>query len=237
MRRSLSAVRAVALAAAALLAPAAAEAQSNQSFGVSVGFLSVRGEDARIAEDVLVTNLSSLAFNISDFSGATVAGEWLVGLGQNAEAAVGAGFYRQTVPSVYRGWTHDDGSEIFQDLRLRVIPFSATVRFLPFGRGNAVEPYVGAGLAVLNWRYSETGEFVDFSDDTIFRASYVGSGTAVGPLIVVGLRAPVGGEAIAIGGEIRYHRAEGTLPADQDFLNTKIDLGGITSQFTVHFRF
>jgi hypothetical protein len=219
-----------------MLLPSAAHAQSQQ-LSLGIGYLSVRGEDARVENDVLVTNLTSLFFEVGDFSGATVNGEWLVGLTDNLEAGVGVGFYRRTVPSVYRNFVNEDGSEIAQDLRLRIVPVTATVRFLPLGRGNtAVEPYVGAGIGIFNWRYSETGEFVDFFDDTVFRASYVGDGTSIGPVIVAGLRVPVG-EAFSVGGEVRYHRAEGDLPQDQDFLSHKIDLGGITSQFTVNIRF
>ena len=68
------------------------------------------------------------------------------------------------MPSVYRDFVNTNGAEIAQDLKLRIVPFTATVRFLPIGRGG-VEPYVGGGLGVFNWRYSETGEFVDFSDN------------------------------------------------------------------------
>jgi hypothetical protein len=224
------------VAALAILLPSTAQAQSQQ-LSLGIGYFSVRGEDARVTDDVLVTNLSSLAFDIGDFSGASVNGEWLVGITDYLEAGVGIGFYRRTVPSVYRNFVHEDGTEIAQDLKLRIVPITATVRFLPLGRGDAaVEPYVGAGIGIFNWRYSETGEFVDFFDDTVFRASFVGDGTAVGPVILGGVRVPVG-EAFSIGGEVRYQRANGDLPLDQDFLTHKIDLGGITSQFTVNIRF
>ena len=67
---------------------------------------------------------------------------------------------RSTVHSVYDQKVRDDGREIEQDLKLRIVPLSATVRFLPIGRGG-VEPYVGAGIGAFNWHYSEVGEFID----------------------------------------------------------------------------
>ena len=85
------------------------------------------------------------------------------------EAGVGVGYYQRTVPSVFANVTHADGGEITQDLKLRTIPISFTARFLPIGRGS-VEPYIGAGLVAIPWRYSEVGEFVDF-DGTIFPAA------------------------------------------------------------------
>jgi outer membrane protein W len=231
-------------AAAAILAPAVAQAQirrvspseSKQAIGFTIGYFVPKGEDSRVAGDTILTDLDSLAFNITDFRGATFSGEWLVGIGQFLEAGVGAGFYQRTVPSVYRNVTNVDNTEIMQDLKLRVIPMTATVRFLPLGRG-AVQPYIGAGIGAFNWRYSETGEFVDFTDYSIFRARYIANGTAVGPVVLVGVRAPVGA-AFMIGGEIRYQKAEGdTKPATSQLLGDKIDLGGWTTSLTMHFRF
>jgi outer membrane protein W len=232
-------------AAAVALAPATAEAQitrvsrgdTNQAIGFNIGYFGVRGEDARIADDVLLVDLDDLAFDVSDFNGGTLAAEYLVGIGDYLEAGVGAGFYRRTVPSVYRGLTFESGEEIEQDLRLRMIPVTATVRFLPAGRGGAVEPYVGAGIGFFNWRYSETGEFVDPFTDEIFRNRYVADGNAVGPVLLAGLRAPVG-DVWTVGGELRYQRAEGDLNSSESGLLTdKIDLGGWSANFTFGFRF
>jgi opacity protein-like surface antigen len=137
------------------------------------------------------------------------------------------------VPSVYAFLVEDDGTEIEQDLRLRVVPFSATVRLLPFGRDTAIQPYVGAGIAVLSWRYSEVGEFVDF-DGLVFQGRFVETGTDTGPLVLVGARFPAGNWTV--GGEVRYQRAEGELPADE-FLGSSIDLGGFNYLLTFTARF
>jgi outer membrane protein W len=114
------------------------------------------------------------------------------------------------------------------------VPFTATFRYLPLGRSSAVQPYFGAGVGLFRWRYSESGEFVDF-DSTIFRETYIGSGGAAGPVVLGGLRFPVG--AWDVGGEIRYQNAEGTLPTDQGFSADKIDLGGFNYLVTFNVRF
>ena len=114
---------------------------------------------------------------------------------------------------------------------------TATVRFLPLGRGRGIEPYVGAGIGVFNWRYSEVGEFVDFSDNSVFTNRYVAKGNAVGPVILAGLRAPVA-DVFSVGGELRYQKAEGdTDAATSGLLSDKIDLGGWTANFMFGFRF
>ena len=80
------------------------------------------------------------------------------------------------MPSVYAQKVRDDGREIEQDLKLRIVPLTATVRFLPIGR-RGVEPYVGAGIGAFNWRYSEVGEFIfqnDVTDNDRFVADGIG---------------------------------------------------------------
>ena len=227
------------LALAAVLAtPSTSAAQQSLSFYVG-GFVPL-GEDARVringrSDDVLVNNLDFLAFNIKDFSGGTAGAEYLVGVGQWLEAGLGVGIYRRTVPSVYLDLVNKNGTEIEQDLRLRIVPYTATVRFLPLGRSSGLRPYIGAGVGVLAWRYSESGDFVDSFDNTIFRDSFVGTGTATGPIVLGGLRIPLG--PWDIGGEVRYQKATGDLPADQSFSANKIDLGGWTYAVTFNIHF
>ena len=238
--------RALALAiAGAALAPAAAEAQimrvsssdSRNQVVFNVGYFSVRSEDSRTAGDVIVKDLEGFVFDVKDFNGATFGAEYLFGLGEYLEGGLGASFYQRTVPSVYREFERLDGGEIEQDLKLRIAPFAATIRFLPLGRRDGVEPYVGAGIAVFNWRFSETGEFYDAVGDEIFRDNYVADGNAVGPVILAGLRGPVA-DVFTIGGELRYQRAEGdTDPETSRMLSDRIDLGGWSANFTFGIRF
>ena len=231
-------------AAAAILAPSAAQAQirqvstsdHTQAIGFTLGGFFPKGLDSRDADDVLLHDQADLVFNIGDFKGVSVSGEWLFALGDFVEAGVGAGFYQRTVPSVYKEFTHDSGNEIEQDLKLRVVPVTATVRFLPIGRGS-VEPYVGVGIGAFNWRYSEVGEFVDTSDSSIFPARYIAKGTAVGPVILAGIRAPIA-DVWDIGGEVQFQRATGdTKRAETGLLGDKIDLGGVSALLTMHIRF
>jgi hypothetical protein len=108
------------------------------------------------------------------------------------------------------------------------------VRFLPMGHNNGIEPYIGGGVGVFGWRYSETGEFLA-TDGSIFRENFVTKGSAAGPVILGGIRFPLG--AWGMGFEVRHQTAEGEISFDEDFAGTKIDLGGFTYNFTVHFRF
>jgi hypothetical protein len=143
------------------------------------------------------------------------------------------------VNSVYEELVDSDGTEIDQELRLRIIPVSFTIRVLPLGQGAGLQPYVGAGLGIFGWRYSESGEFVDFGTrpPTIFRDQFVASGSATGPIALGGLRFAT--DAITAGFEIRYHSADAALGEEFEGIvaDPRIDLGGWTYQFTVGFRF
>lgn len=232
MRRLLPALSLVVLVLG-VVAPAPSYAQ--QSLNLYVGGFVPHAEDTRTNGDVLLGNLDFLAFNLKDFNAATIGGEWLFGVSDWIDAGLGFGIHSKSVPSVYSGLTHSNGGEIEQDLKLRVIPFTATVRFLPTGRDAAIQPYIGAGVGIFRWRYTETGEFVDFTDFSIFRDRFVGSGATAGPVVLGGLSFPLG--AGSLGGEIRWQSAQGELPANQGFSGTKIDLGGFNYLVTFKVRF
>jgi len=212
---------------------AAPPASAQQQIAFSIGGFSPKSADHRSLDDVLVNDLDFLAFRVSDFSGFIFNGEYLAALGDHFDAGFGVGYYAQTVPTVYSDFVNANGTEIQQDLRLRIVPFTATVRWLPLGH-RGIEPYIGGGVGIFNYHYSEEGQFLG-TDGSIFNGSFAGSGTAVGPVLLGGVRVPVG--SWGVGGELKYQWAEGTLPADQDFAGNKIDLGGFTYTFTINVRF
>jgi opacity protein-like surface antigen len=242
------------LVLAAVPSPASAQivqvtrSDARHSVGFNLGYFWVKGEDGRPNDcftanddcDTLVANLSSvdpLAFEIDDFNQVTFGGEWLYAISDFLEVGAGVSYFSSSVPSVYRDLVNTNGAEIAQDLKLRMVPVTGTVRFLPLGRAGAIEPYIGGGIGFINWRYSESGEFVDSSDGSIFRETYEADGTAVGPVIVGGLRFPAG-DAFTVGVEYRWQKAEGdTRPAESQLLGNKIDLGGNSLNFTMHVRF
>ena len=210
---------------------------AQQSVNFSIGYFTVRGEDARVDGDVLVVNRDLYLFDFSDFNTASFGAEWLAPLGDYIEVGAGIGFSSRGVDTIYDEFVRPDGSEIEQQLKLRIIPITGTVRVLPLGRHAAFQPYVGGGIGIYNWRYSETGDFIDFTrvGNPIFRDSFVASDTSIGPVAVFGARFPVGTNA-TFGGEVRYQKAEGDLD-ELDFLAPKIDLGGFHYSVTFGVRF
>ena len=142
---------------------AATTASAQQSLNLSAGYFAVRGEDARVDGDVLVENRNLFLFDFNDFNSASLGIEWLVPIGEFLEAGAGLHFTTRSVDTIYDDYVRPDGSEIDQQLKLRNVPLSATIRVLPLGRHVPFQPYVGGGIGINFWRYAETGDFIDFS--------------------------------------------------------------------------
>jgi len=104
------------------------------------------------------------------------------------------------------------------------VPLTATIRVLPLSKNLPVQPYVGGGVAILPWRYSETGEFIDFSTGDIFTNNYVASGTEVGGTILgvcVSFR-----RAGSAWGSSALQSGKADLPPELGFSGNTIDLAG-----------
>ena len=220
----------------ALSSAVTAQAQITNSVNLGIGAFMLRGLDSRGDDDVLLADLDSLEFEIKDFNGPLVNGEWLIGVGDRLEFGFGVGFYQRTAPSIYADFVDSDGTEIEQDLKLRIIPITATVKFLPIGRAGDFQPYVGGGIALLNWKYSETGEFVDFSDGSIFRDVYVADGSTIAPIAFGGVRVPVNGDVFAVNAELRWQGGKGDT-SGSGLLADRIDLGGFSFIGAFQIRF
>jgi hypothetical protein len=228
----------LALLAIGALTMNARPAAAQQTLNFSLGYFAVRGEDARVEGDVLNANRGIFVFDIDDFNGATVGGEWLVPLGEYFEAGAGVSFSRRTVPSVFADFVDVDGSEIEQDFRLRLLPVAFTMRVLPLRQTSPVQPYFGGGLALVSWRYSESGDFVDFQrQNAIFPGRFVASGTEPGAVVLGGIR--FAGDSLSGGFEVRYLTADAGLDRPFSILLTdpRIDLGGWTYAGTFGWRF
>lgn len=222
------------VAAAAIFVSVPSPAHAQQAINLSFGGFAVTSEDARADGDVLFANREILAFDVSDFNTGSIGLEWLLPVGEFFEIGAGAGFTSRRVPTVYNDFVNRDGREIEQDLRLRIVPLTATVRVLPFGRSRAVQPYFGGGLGVFNYRYSEVGDFVDFTDRSVFTDRFVAEGNETGAVVLAGIRFPIG-DVWSLGGEVRYQNAKADLSTD--FLGSTLDLSGVHYLFTAHIKF
>ena len=229
-------VRRMLVGAAMVLAWSGSAFAQDAVFGANLGGFFVKSEESRDRDDVLRQNLSFLAFDLDDFNGFTFGGDFGVSVGSFVEVAAGVNYYSASVPAVYLRFVDEDGTEIDSDLKLRNVPISFTAKLFPLTRDAAIQPYVGGGVQLNVWQYTEVGEFLDFETGEIFRDSFTDDGTEVGPVFLAGVRFPVSSNAL-IGGEWRYSTAKADLDPDLGFFGNTIDLGGNTFLFTFNYKF
>ena len=219
------------------LALAPAKASADGVFNLYGGYFAVLGVESRAEGDVLLNNAGFLAFEIDDFNGGTFGADYHVGVGRFLEIGGGVGYYKQDVNSVYWDYVNENGFEIAQELQLKMVPISLTAKLFPFGRDLPVQPYVGGGVAFVNWKYSEAGEFVDFNNDNeVFRDRFVDDGWATLPVVIAGVRFPMG-DVFQFGGEFRWQDGTADLDPAKGFSGDRIDLGGYTYIATFGFTF
>ena len=230
------------LVAALLMCATVASAQDlgKQTVNFTLGYFTPLGFDSRDIDDVLIANSTFLQtrgrsfLDLDEFNGASVGGEWLFPLARHIEGGIGVSYTSQTSHTVYADFVDPDGTEIDQDLKLRLTPIAFTVRLIPVSPRSPFQPYIGGGVGLISWKYTEVGEFVDFNAGReIFNGNFEDSGTNAGPVFLGGIR--FAGDAFSTGFEIRYQHAKGDLGSD--FAAPKIDLGGWTYNFTAGVRF
>ena len=186
--------------------PAAAQ----QALNISLGYFAVTGEDARTDGDVLVANREILAFDVDDFNTGSVGLEWLLPVGEFLEVGAGAAFTSQHGPQrLRRTSSTSTAPEIEQDMKLRsrrLRPRSASCRSAGPARCSRI---MGGGIGFFSYRYSEVGDFVDFTDHSVFTAVR-GRGTELGAVALAGIRFPIT-DNWSLGGEVRWQKADADL--------------------------
>jgi opacity protein-like surface antigen len=150
--------------------------------------------------------------------------------------------YGRTIDTSYRDFVRPDGSEIFQSLKLNMVPVGVSLRVVPTSKRARVAPYVGGGVDAIYWKYEEFGDFIDFFDPdyTIYADHFRSDGWAFGAHVMGGVRVYVNRD-FAIVGEGRYQWAEKDMGEDfapnEPGLVNRIDLTGATFTVGVHIRF
>ena len=187
MRRVLLSLSVIGVITGFVVTPAAS---AQQSINVFVGGFVPDGYNSRGTNDVLFQDFNgsavpgqtgALNFNLRDFNGPTAGVEYLVGLNDFFDAGLGVGIYSRSATAYNAGFVEPTtGGNIYSTLGLRVVPFTATFRYLPLGHHDAFVPYIGAGVGIFAWRYTESGSFADSSGNLYNEPpGGVASGTAV----------------------------------------------------------
>ena len=141
MRRWLLSLSAVALVTGFIATPVAS---AQQSLSLYVGGFTCAPK--------MPATLTTCSFRTNRFSTSTSATSTqrqsaASGLSASATCSMRGsvlGFYQDTVTAIDSFSEFEGtGAPIRADLKLRIVPFTATIRFLPLGHRAAIQPYVG----------------------------------------------------------------------------------------------
>ncbi len=156
------------------------------------GWLSVGGSMVypRADGDIFTFFNNHLTLAPSDFRSAAAVLEVGVTLAPHVDIVTGVEGGRRRVGSEYRDFVFANRDPIQQETRLTTANMTVGMRYLPLGRGRRlsqfvfvprrVSPFVGAGLNVGHYRLSQSGQFVDVEDRSIFRSFLRSSGWGTG---------------------------------------------------------
>jgi hypothetical protein len=232
-----SPVRAADDDAAQTPSPAAATSDSPDfMFGAPRGWVGIRGSllFPRAGGDLFAFVSDQLTVDRSDLRGRGVATDLGIVLSPRFDIVAGFDFTRRHTGSEYRHFIASNSQSITQTTRLQQSAISAGLRFSPTGRGRGVSryafiprrltPYAGGGANLVFYQFSQSGQFVDFADLSIFNDQFSSNGWGIGPYVNGGADVQLW-KALFVTFDGRYSWLHSTLDADFNGFDG-IDLAG-----------
>ena len=138
-----------------------------------------------------------LTLGNNDFNAGVLAIDVAVRATSWLDVVLGFEYSHVSTKSEFRNFVEASGAPIRQRTELTQIPLTASLKLYPLGRGRRVGqyawirstlvPYVGAGLGATWYKLEQDGDFVDFSDFTIFSDTLSTSAYAFSKHAFVGL--------------------------------------------------
>jgi hypothetical protein len=159
-------------------------------FGAPRATVGVRGNwlFARADSDWFSFVTDQLSLDKRDFNAPGFATDVGIPLGRRAEAVVGVDFNQTTIGSEYRNFVDNNRLPITQTTRLRTTALTGSVKYALVERGIEVSrlawiprhvvPYVGAGGGALRYDLLQFGDFIDFTDSSVFPSTFQSGGWA-----------------------------------------------------------
>lgn len=208
--------------------------------GGHIGVLAPRADS-----DLYDMITQELTLSRSDFRAATVGGDFGILFASHFAAVASLEYARSTTRSESRDFIESNGDPIVQTTRLSQVPVTVTLRYYPRKMGETVgsfawvptrlNPYLGAGVGILHYEFSQSGRFVDRNTLDIFDANLKSSGMTDTEHVAAGMDISLT-PRVFVNGEARYSWAGADLSGDFTGFQP-IDLGGFRLLGGVYFRF
>ena len=175
-----------------------------------------------------------LTFEPSDLRSRGVAADLAIALAQHVDLVTGFERSSRSTGSEYRQFVASNGQPITQTTELDQKGATLGVRYLPLGSGRRISrlafiprrvtPYVGAGATATFYNFRQRGQFVDFTDRSIFTDAFASDGWAFGPFVQGGAELQVW-KRLYVSVDGRYGWLHGALDSDFNGFDG-IDLAG-----------
>lgn len=228
---------------------ASAEAQGGRGFlfGEPVATFSVHGGLAMpgASSDLFTFTTDELTLDRSDFNAIASGADLAIRVGSRVDLVLGLAAARSSRRSEFRDWVDNNDQPIEQVTQFSRTPIGGGLRYHLRERGRTIgsfawipapfDPWVGAGVGMMKYRFRQTGDFIDYQTLNVFSDQFDASGWSPFAQASVGAGWSLSHRWV-LTGEIRYLRASADL--SDDFLGfERLDLSGIATQFGIAIRF
>lgn len=230
----------IATAFATIARPSAAQnAGDGFLFHRPVGMWSVRGgfDHAFAGGDLFGFVTQELTLNRSDFSSATFGSTVALRVSEANDVVFDVSFANVNRRSEFRDWIDQNNLPIEQTTSLRRVPVTIGVRHYLASRGRAIgrfayvpaarATYVGVGAGLMQYRFHQVGDFIDFETQNVFSDEFESKAWTPVLNALAGMDVTLG-RFLLLNGELRYTWAKG--PVGRDYVGFhRIDLSGLSA--------
>jgi len=201
------------------------------AWGVHGGF-----DRATASSDVFGFVTKQLTLNRGDFSSATFGSNLAFPVSRSNDIVFDISYASVARRSEFRDWVDQNNLPIEQTTSLRRIPITLGFRHYLTARGRSIgrfawipaarATYVGLGAGMMQYRFRQIGDFVDFQTLNVFPDEFVSKAWTPVLHAQAGIELSLG-RVVMLTGEARYTWAKGPMSRDYVGFN-RIDLSGIS---------
>jgi hypothetical protein len=215
-------------------------------FRPPTGTWTFRGGFARpmANSDVFALVTDQLTVDRSDFSSPTFGTSLGFRLSGRNELMFDVTYAGMNHSSEFRDWVDQNDRPIQQTTSLRRIPITVGVRHYLTSPGRAIGEfawiparrslYIAAGVGIMEYKFRQAGDFVDFATLNVFHDAFVSQGWTPAAHAAAGLDITLGSFTMA-NFEMRYLWAKAPMGADFDDFD-HMDLSGLSVTGGLTFR-
>lgn len=216
-------------------------------FGAPDGSLTLRGgwALASAGSDIFAFTTDNLTINRRDFSSPLIGADLAFRVASRTDLVFSTSYEGANRRSEFRKFEDNNHNPIGQTTAFIRVPVTVSVKQFLTNRGRQIgqlawipsrfSAYVGAGAGATWYRFRQNGDWIDFTDMSVFSAQLTSDGWAPSAHVLVGGEWSLNAR-LSMVTEARYERAHAALSDDfQGF--APMDLSGLSTTAGIAVRF